>query len=50
VAKRVADQRILRLVRGYLTAGVLADGLVSPTQEGTPRWSLTFVRGRSNDL
>jgi RNA-directed DNA polymerase len=37
VAKRVADQRILRLVRGYLTAGVLADGLVSPTQEGTPQ-------------
>jgi RNA-directed DNA polymerase len=37
VAKRVADKRILKLIRGYLTAGVLADGLVSPTEEGTPQ-------------
>jgi RNA-directed DNA polymerase len=37
VAKRVADKRILKLVRGFLTAGVLADGLVSPTDEGTPQ-------------
>ncbi len=28
VAKRVADKRILTLIRGFLTAGVLADGLV----------------------
>src|SRR5258708_19255221 len=37
VAKRVADKRILKLIRGFLTAGVLADGLVSPTEEGTPQ-------------
>jgi RNA-directed DNA polymerase len=37
VAKRVADKRILKLIRGFLTAGVLADGLVSPTDEGTPQ-------------
>jgi hypothetical protein len=37
VAKRVADKRILRLVRGLLSAGVLADGLVSATEEGTPQ-------------
>jgi RNA-directed DNA polymerase len=37
IAKRVADKRILELIRGYLTAGVLADGLVSPTEEGTPQ-------------
>jgi RNA-directed DNA polymerase len=37
VAKRVADKRILRLVRGFLTAGVLEGGLVSPTEEGTPQ-------------
>lgn len=37
VAKRVADKRILKLVRGFLTAGVLEGGLVSPTEEGTPQ-------------
>ena len=37
MAKRVADKRILRLIRGFLTAGVLADGLVSATEEGTPQ-------------
>src|SRR4051795_10614689 len=37
VAKRVSDPRILRLIRGFLTAGVLADGLVGPTDEGTPQ-------------
>jgi RNA-directed DNA polymerase len=37
MAKRVADRRVLRLVRGFLTAGVLADGLVGPTDEGTPQ-------------
>ena len=37
VAKRVSDKRILRLIRGFLTAGVMADGLVSPTEEGTPQ-------------
>ena len=37
VAKRVADKRLLRLIRGFLTAGVLEGGLVSPTDEGTPQ-------------
>ena len=37
VAKRVADKRILKLIRGFLTCGVLADGLVGPTDEGTPQ-------------
>ena len=37
VAKRVADRRILRLIRGFVTAGVLADGLIGPTDEGTPQ-------------
>jgi RNA-directed DNA polymerase len=37
VAKRVTDKRILKLIRGFLTAGVLADGLVSPAEEGTPQ-------------
>lgn len=37
VARRVTDKRILKLTRGFLTAGVLAEGLVSPTEEGTPQ-------------
>jgi RNA-directed DNA polymerase len=37
VAKRVTDKRILKLIRGLLTAGVLEGGLVSPTEEGTPQ-------------
>ena len=37
VAKRVADKRILKLIRGFLTAGVMEGGLISPTEEGTPQ-------------
>jgi len=37
VAKRVKDKRVLRLIRAYLNAGVMEDGLVSPTDEGTPQ-------------
>jgi RNA-directed DNA polymerase len=36
-AKRVADKRILKLIRGFLTAGALEGGLVSPTEEGAPQ-------------
>ena len=37
VAKRVTDKRILGLIRSFLAAGALADGLVSTTEEGTPQ-------------
>ena len=37
VAKRITDKRVLRLLRAFLTAGVLEQGLVSPTAEGTPQ-------------
>jgi RNA-directed DNA polymerase len=37
VAKRVNDKRLLKLIRSFLTAGVLQGGLVSPTEEGTPQ-------------
>jgi RNA-directed DNA polymerase len=37
VAARVADKRMLKLVRAFLEAGVMEDGLVSPVDEGTPQ-------------
>ena len=37
VAKRVGDKRLLKLIRAFLTAGVMEDGLVSPVDEGTPQ-------------
>jgi len=37
VAQRVADKRVLTLLRAFLNAGVMAQGLVSPTDEGTPQ-------------
>jgi RNA-directed DNA polymerase len=36
-AKRVADKRILKLIRAFLNAGVMEGGLVSSTEEGTPQ-------------
>lgn len=37
IAKRVNDPRLLRLIRAFLNAGVLEEGLVNPTDEGTPQ-------------
>jgi RNA-directed DNA polymerase len=37
IAERVQDKRVLKLLRGFLRAGVLENGLVSPTEEGTPQ-------------
>jgi RNA-directed DNA polymerase len=37
VAARVADKRVLKLIRGFLNAGVMEDGLVRPVDEGTPQ-------------
>jgi RNA-directed DNA polymerase len=37
LAKRIGDKRLLKLIRGFLNAGVLENGLVSPTEEGTPQ-------------
>jgi RNA-directed DNA polymerase len=39
IAKQIADKRILRLIRGYLRAGIMIDGLVSQRDKGTPQGS-----------
>lgn len=39
VARRVDEKRVLRLIRAYLDAGVMADGVKQPTEEGTPQGS-----------
>ena len=37
LAKRIADKRILRLIRRYLQAGIMGHGVVEERSEGTPQ-------------
>src|SRR5689334_17632599 len=37
VAARIQDRRVLRLIRSYLTAGVLTNGLFEASREGAPQ-------------
>jgi len=37
IAERVSDKRLMKLIRGFLRAGVMEGGLVSPVDEGTPQ-------------
>jgi len=37
VARRIGDKRMLKLIRGFLNSGVMENGLVGPTEEGTPQ-------------
>jgi RNA-directed DNA polymerase len=37
IAQRVGDKRLLKLIRAFLNAGVMENGLVSPSVEGTPQ-------------
>lgn len=37
LAQRISDKRLLKLIRGYLNSGVMENGLVRSTEEGTPQ-------------
>jgi RNA-directed DNA polymerase len=37
LARRIEDKRVLRLIRRYLQAGMMQDGIVSARTEGTPQ-------------
>ena len=37
IANRTEDKRLLKLIRAFLNAGVMENGLVSPSVEGTPQ-------------
>lgn len=34
---RIADKRVLRYVKRFLIAGVMEDGVLKATEEGTPQ-------------
>jgi RNA-directed DNA polymerase len=39
LSKRIGDKRLLRLIRRYLTTGIMMNGLSQTRQEGTPQGS-----------
>jgi len=44
LAKRIRDRRVLGLIRRYLEAGVMAEGVVMERPEGTPQGGPTTPR------
>ncbi|MDX3764074.1 reverse transcriptase domain-containing protein [Streptomyces sp. AK02-04a] len=39
MARRAGDKKVLKLIRRYLEAGIMADGMVVASEEGTPQGS-----------
>jgi group II intron reverse transcriptase/maturase len=39
LSKRIQDKQLLRLIRSYLTSGIMSGGVVSQRREGTPQGS-----------
>ena len=37
IAQRVRDKRVLKLIRAFLNSGILVDGVIVETEEGTPQ-------------
>ena len=37
LSEQVKDERVIKLIRKYLKSGVMINGLISPTREGTPQ-------------
>ena len=37
LGKRIADTAVLRLIRAYLDAGIMRDGVISERYQGTPQ-------------
>ncbi len=37
LSKKIKDKRVLKLIRAYLTSGVMINGVVNRTEEGTPQ-------------
>jgi len=48
IAKRVDDKRLLKLIRTFLNAGVMENGLLSPSVEGTPQGGSSFATAKQS--